>query len=468
MSAKKKPAPVVPAQCPRSASNFGLDLIGLAAGLFVIFGLLQWKAPIDAAMNLLPADWARMVDKRVVIAILGCFAVFLTVGAGELFWVRSYRNASTGMALKPLRAADPERVMLRLFGLVCTLLVIGFVYWTLPEYGRSNNGFYDPFWGIAGTLIGLGVFLAPVYFTWTDRRLVDPHDAYWHLGNLVLHLIRGRLPEDLNGAVLRAHFAGWTVKSFFLPLMMNYFTGDVGTLGNMLPNLGNGEDLGWYHFLFEASYTVDLLFCIVGYAVTLRLFDSHIRSTEPTTFGWVIALLCYQPFYSVFGSAYMHYDDSLYFDNLLPHGWFRNLWAAAIIGLLFVYSLSTVSFGLRFSNLTYRGIITSGPYRFCKHPAYLSKNLSWWLISVPMVPDTHWYEGIRNCLILGLVNLVYYLRARTEENHLSKDPDYVAYALWMNEHGIMAWAGKLLPFLRYKPPAQPVEVPVVAPKPVRA
>ena len=51
--------------------------------------------------------------------------------------------------------------------------------------------------------------------------------------------------------------------------------------------------------------------------------------------------------------------------------------------LVLVYCLATVAFGYRMSNMTYRGIITSGPYRFTKHPAYLGKVASWWLISLP-------------------------------------------------------------------------------------
>jgi protein-S-isoprenylcysteine O-methyltransferase Ste14 len=262
--------------------------------------------------------------------------------------------------------------------------------------------------------------------------------------------------EEIDGAALKSHFMGWTVKCFFLALMVVYLSGEIGSLQNAFNNY-MADRGGWYQFLYDLSYMVDLLFCVVGYTITLRLFDSHIRSTEPTAFGWVIALMCYQPFYSIIGSMYLHYDDSIYWDNWLGGiGWLRNLWAAAICFLLFVYALSTVAFGLRFSNLTYRGVITSGPYRFTKHPAYLSKNLSWWLISVPWVwePQSHWYEALRNCCLIGLLNLVYYLRARTEENHLSlRDPDYVAYALWMEEHGMMSWLGRLFPVFRYKPPA---------------
>jgi protein-S-isoprenylcysteine O-methyltransferase Ste14 len=246
------------------------------------------------------------------------------------------------------------------------------------------------------------------------------------------------------------------VKGFFLPLMVVYLSGEVGALGVAFSNFLANSDT-WYQFCYDIGYMIDLLFCVVGYTITLRLFDSHIRSTEPTTFGWIIALMCYMPFYRTIGDMYLHYDDNIYWDNWLAGiPWLRGVWAGAIIFLVLVYGLATVSFGLRFSNLTYRGVITNGPYRYTKHPAYLSKNLSWWLISVPWVwaPDGHWYEALRNCCLIALLNLVYYLRARTEENHLSlRDPDYVAYALWMEEHGLMSWVGRLFPVFRYKPPA---------------
>ena len=44
---------------------------------------------------------------------------------------------------------------------------------------------------------------------------------------------------------------------------------------------------------------------------------------------------------------------------------------------------------------------------------------------------------------------IYYLRAKTEENHLSIYPEYVEYANWINEHGIFRWVGKILPFTKF-------------------
>ena len=47
---------------------------------------------------------------------------------------------------------------------------------------------------------------------------------------------------------------------------------------------------------------------------------------------------------------------------------------------------------------------------------------------------------------------IYFMRARTEERHLSRDPTYVQYALRMNEHGVFAWLGRHVPGVRYRPP----------------
>jgi hypothetical protein len=63
-------------------------------------------------------------------------------------------------------------------------------------------------------------------------------------------------------------------------------------------------------------------------------------------------------------------------------------------------------------------------------------------------------QTFRFCIALALINVIYFLRARTEERHLSADPKYVEYALWMNDHGTFAWIGRLVPFFRYVPPPQ--------------
>lgn len=45
---------------------------------------------------------------------------------------------------------------------------------------------------------------------------------------------------------------------------------------------------------------------------------------------------------------------------------------------------------------------------------------------------------------MAVVSGIYYWRAKTEERHLSADPDYVAYSAWMERNGavprLLRWA----------------------------
>jgi hypothetical protein len=74
-------------------------------------------------------------------------------------------------------------------------------------------------------------------------------------------------------------------------------------------------------------------------------------------------------------------------------------------------------------------------------------------MSIPFVPMMGRAEAMRDCILLLGLNAVYFTRAKMEEKHLSSDPTYVQYALWMEEHGMFRAVGRVLPFLRYKAPA---------------
>ena len=183
-----------------------------------------------------------------------------------------------------------------------------------------------------------------------------------------------------------------------------------------------------YARLYDLMFLLDVLLAAITYTLTLRILDNQVRSVEPTIGGWVICVICYRPLVDAQG-PYIQFDlDKLYWGDLFaPYPLLYVLWGSAILCLVFIYVWSTAAFGLRFSNLTHRGIITHGPYRWMKHPAYLAKNLSWWMISVPFIAGAGWAIAIQSCLLLGAANLIYYLRAKTEERHLATDPVYREY-----------------------------------------
>jgi protein-S-isoprenylcysteine O-methyltransferase Ste14 len=424
-TADKNSAPPVR---PRSASDFALSLIAWGLALGLVWAIAPWRFPNSITQNI------------PYLPIIPCFGVAIVFAITHrldppLQATDNYDGLST--ARGPVQW---QRVGTRLYGLIATFALVASIYWVLPEY---HGDFYEPFWRFLRTLAPLAILIPP-YLIWADRRFYGSSDEYLEFGKLAL----GRWVE-VNPAIVRQHALGWLVKAFFLPLMTVYLYKEVSAFYAALQEPAG--PLHNYQLMFHLSYMTDLLFAVVGYTLTLRLFDSHTRSVEPTMLGWVVALMCYQPFYSAISHAYLTYEDGIYWDNLLgPWPVLRTCWGVVIVCLTLVYGLATAAFGVRFSNLTNRGIITGGPYRFTKHPAYLSKNLSWWLISVPMFSNLGWPMAVRNCCILGLLNLIYYARARTEERHLSRDPTYVAYALWIEQHGLLAPLANWLPFIRFR------------------
>jgi hypothetical protein len=62
---------------------------------------------------------------------------------------------------------------------------------------------------------------------------------------------------------------------------------------------------------------------------------------------------------------------------------------------------------------------------------------------MPFVASDGLAAAARRCLLLALLNGVYYLRAKTEERHLSADPIYVDYAAWIKSNGALRFLGRV-------------------------
>jgi hypothetical protein len=395
-------------------------------------------ATVLAAVAVLRATHAAVGTAVFVL----CAAVAVPVVALDVLVLRVHRRASTGLDWSKPYDFDLGRGLTKLLGLAFTLALIALAYWVSGEY---HGSFYDPLYYALEHDWPVLVPVAIAYVLLVDGFMREPRDAYWQLGRVVL--LR---PRDARAADVANHFRGWLVKAFFFPLMLVWLTSDVHEV--------LGFDLaGWRtrggDYANTFLYFVDLLFSAVGYALSMRVIDTHLRTAEPTMFGWAVALVCYPPF-NRWLDYYLAYGGNHYAGWLGPHPVLRDMWGGAVAIFVGIYVLATITFGVRFSNLTHRGILTNGPYRFTKHPAYIAKNLSWWLASIPFVPLHGWPDVLRHCLALGGVNTIYFLRARTEEAHLSRDPAYVAYALWINEHGALAFLGRWFPILKYKPPAE--------------
>jgi protein-S-isoprenylcysteine O-methyltransferase Ste14 len=279
------------------------------------------------------------------------------------------------------------------------------------------------------------VLLSLPYVVWLDRYLVEPRDHAWHFGAMLI----GREPWEL-GEVKR-HWRAWIIKGFFIAFMLSILPGGFAAVVETDFGAIAGDPVRLGSALFELLFVVDVQIGTVGYLLTLRPLDAHIRSGNPLLAGWLAALLCYPPFvYTLMGpNGVIHYEYQTagwgYW--LAGHDAVLWLWAGGLVLLTAVYAWATMAFGIRFSNLTYRGVLTHGPYRLTRHPAYLSKNLFWWLSTLPFLVTTgSLLEAVRNFVLLGVLSSIYFWRAKTEEAHLlAEDAKYREYHAWMAAHG---------------------------------
>jgi protein-S-isoprenylcysteine O-methyltransferase Ste14 len=322
------------------------------------------------------------------------------------------------------------RTWTKCIGFLGAVFSVGLLYWLFPEY---HGDFYSSFFSTLSRVAPIMLILAAPYIYFVDGRMNDPFDGYWHFGAL----LTGRF-NDIDLGKIKQLLLAWIVKGFFLPLMFTYLCKDMRALmepdGYRFENFGDAVSAA-----VDFLYLIDVAVATAGYIFSLRIIGAHVRSCEPTALGWCVALICYEPFFSLIGDQYLDYGsgrnwkDWLHSFPILGHAW-----GIIIVILVFVYAWSTVVFGLRFSNLTNRGIITTGPYRWTKHPAYIAKNLSWWMVSMPFLSEAGLAEAVRHSLLLLLVNAVYFLRAKTEEQHLSTDAVYRAYSEWVAKNGAIA------------------------------
>lgn len=402
--------------CPPSAVGHGVGLVGL-------LGLGLWT--VVARHYGMNGPYAG-------------FAAVVACGLPMVFWSllvdKVHRNASTGIdwrgPARPLREVF-DISLVKIAGLWATWLAIAIFYCVARWYWNGNYRFsMDLFMAAAPWLL---VFSIP-YVVWIDRRLIDPKDASYAFGQWVIGGAAGRPDRDQ----VANHARAWTVKGFFLAFMLSIVPGNFASVVDWRIDHAFANPVNLTAFLIAIMFMIDVCMATVGYLLTCKPLDSHIRSANPTLAGWVAALICYPPFVLMGAGGPLDYHAGGAEWDMWTQGhtsiqWLLGGW---LVLLTAIYAWATVAFGIRFSNLTHRGILTHGPYRWTRHPAYLSKNLFWWFSALPFLTlSGSLTDMVRNCAMLAVTNAVYYWRARTEEAHLSADPDYRAYSEWMARNG---------------------------------
>ena len=415
---------------PESDVSAGVGLAGLL-GLFA-WVLLCRNWPVFADAFGLPGPRARLDGPYAALAAM--LFTCLPMVAWSLLVDKVHLRPSTGIDWRrprPLREVV-EVSIVKLAGLWATWTLVGAFYLLARWYWSGQYLFAMEVIGAAA--LPLFAFSVP-YVLWLDRVLINPRDQAWHFGAMVM---RG-YAYDLEQ--VKKHWRAWGIKGFFGAFMISILPPGFAEVVNADIAAIAGDPVRLGLALFALLFVIDVQIGTVGYLVTLRPLDAHIRSGNPLLGGWLAALICYPPLVFAFmgsgGILAYEVDTPGWAHWLQGHTAVLWLWMAGLVFLTAVYAWATVAFGIRFSNLTYRGVLTGGPYKYTRHPAYLSKNLFWWLTTLPfLVSSGDPVQAIRNTVFLGTVSAIYYWRARTEEAHLlAEDSKYRAYHAWMEEHG---------------------------------
>ncbi len=415
---------------PVSDVSSGVGLVGLAGLLAWIVICRNWAGVADALD--IPGPRAPLSGPYASLATLLFTSVPMVLWS--LLVDKVHRRASTGIdwSRRPAQGSLLFVSLTKIAGLWATWAMIGFLYCVARWYWDGDYLFAMQ---VLGVCIVPMVLLSVPYVVWLDRYLVEPRDGAWHFGAMLI----GREAHDPE--MVKAHLRSWAVKGFFTAFMTSILPGGFGFVVNLDLSGVTGDPVRLASGLIELLFVVDVQLAMVGYLLTFRPLDAHIRSANPHLAGWLAALICYPPLILMGdgGPLSYHFATSDWGFWLADYPLLLWVWGGLLVFLTGVYAWATMIFGLRFSNLTYRGVLTNGPYRFTRHPAYLSKNLFWWLGTMPfLVTNGSMVDTIRNTFVMGLVSAVYWWRAKTEEKHLlAEDAKYREYHAWMGENALI-------------------------------
>lgn len=323
----------------------------------------------------------------------------------------AWRGGIAGLVRQPRRPESRYQAL----GVLAVLAGGGFAYWLLPEYGKPA---FRPVWGFARDWGGPLLVVLALYLRF---RPVARDDGLMLLGRA---LVSRTLPP-----ALRPFLAGLGVRLFFAPLMLSFWEVNAADTLRAWAAPEPGNLYWWSRALTAGTYYLDLSIGVPAYLFASAGLRSGVRSTDTSAAGVAACMVCYPPFWNGVGGAWFPYDDdhTKWGEWLAGHPALSWAWFALVVASLALYLWAKVAMGFRFGNLSYKGLVDWGPYRWMRHPDYIGKNLHFWLWAVPWAAPT-WDRALRDCLLLVGVNLIYAARAATEERHLARHPEYRDYA----------------------------------------
>ena len=343
--------------------------------------------------------------------------------------------------------SDPRRLTGCLTNYAATMAAILLGLWI---YTRDDNFLWTEFnvriefqlfgddraVGTLDLLVWLSALYAVVLLPYYAMRPGYVSDTRRILGYLRLWA-RAETPPKFGADERRAALC-LALKAFFVPLMLGLLLNNIGEVIQHWTEITSDDADGrltlrlnssFFFLLLAALYAIDVTIFTFGYLVEARSLRNEIKSVDPTVLGWVSCLICYPPFNHV-GFAFFAWQrvDGADFGPPLLEATLAAISVAAVA----VFAWASLALGFRASNLTNRGVVARGPYRWVRHPAYMVKSIAFWIAAVPTLTDAFSNNAISKALwilaCLVVWTLIYVVRALTEERHLlMTDNGYAEY-----------------------------------------
>lgn len=168
-----------------------------------------------------------------------------------------------------------------------------------------------------------------------------------------------------------------------------------------------------FTFVVYFAMFIALLVYLFGYLLESKKYHSTIVSVETNWFALVVTLICYSPFFPFLMFIIPQASQDFAFFKSQEITFVVRLF---IILVLVLKTIAIFNLGLKSSNLTYRGLVTTGLYKWVRHPHYACKLIVWW---IGIIPSAYVYPWLIGPMIFWTV--IYYLRAITEEQHLLRN-----------------------------------------------
>jgi len=393
-----------------SAQNPGYKLDELGSENLITSSLPGWAGLIVLILVFHAIQGNGYQSWEMAAIITG--VMFLTMAPIETIQSKRFR---TGIAWNPTQKS--RGFLQKIIGLTATIAILGSFYAIFPEYAKK---FYQPYFSaLRAYWPWLIAFFTINAFLESIKEEKPEADPCYKIGNSILTLEAPKMTQQewLN------HILSWVIKLFFLPLMFVSLCNDTKFLKDAI---WGSQPLNIYAISQRWLYTIDVAFVCVGYAFGNKIAGTHTRSADKTALGWGSALICYQPFWAIIGASFIRYGQK--FEKIIsPNPTVQIAYCGLILTAVAIYAWATISFGSRFSNLTHRGILCTGPYKYMRHPAYVAKLTSFFLISVPFATSSL-RQLVANLTMFGLLCGIYRIRALTEEKNLrSMGPEYDIY-----------------------------------------